>query len=87
MRNLLATLALLGILIAVGFYAAGWLQYHKNDSSATIEIKTDRIEAAAERAVQDGKELLDDVIEQPLHQVEPQPVKPESPSELEAPVT
>jgi len=87
MRNLLATLALLGILIVVGFYAAGWLKYHRNESSATIEIKTRQIENAAERAAEEGKELLEEVIEQPVHKVDPTPEKPASPSELEAPVT
>lgn len=88
MRNLLATLAILGILAAVGFYAAGWLQYRKTDSSATIELQTRQIEDAAKRSVEEGRELLEDVIEEPLLQEDPEPVKkPNSPSELEGPVT
>lgn len=87
MRNLLATLALLAIVIAVGFYAAGWLRYHKTDKSANIEIKTEQIEETAGRAAQRGKELLEDVLEQPVNTVEPVQEKPVSRSELEEPVT
>ena len=88
MRNLLATLALLAIVLAVGLYAAGWLKYHKDGSTATIEIKTEQIEDAAGRAVEDGRDLLDDVLEEhPVKEVEPAPVKPASPDDLEAPVT
>jgi hypothetical protein len=87
MRNLLATLALLMIVVVVGLYAAGWLQYRTNESSATIEIQTQNIENAAGRAVEDGRELLEEVIEQPVHTPAPSAPKPKSPDDLESPVT
>lgn len=92
MRNLLATLALLAIVLAVGLYAAGWLNVQRNDSSTTIELETDRIEEAAERAVEDGRDLLDDAIEQPaieqpVIEKDPPADRPESVDELEGPIT
>lgn len=63
MRNLLATLAIIAILLGIAFYAAGWMTYRKTDSTTTIELKTDKIERAAENAVHEGRQLLDDVIE------------------------
>src|SRR5687768_11087561 len=87
MRNLLATLALLMIVVVVGLYAAGWLQYRTNDSSATIEIQTKNIENAAGRAAEEGRELLEEVIEQPVITPAPVEPKPKSPDDLEGPVT
>lgn len=63
MRNLLAALAIIAILLGVAFYAAGWMTYRKTDSTTTIELKTEKIEKAAENAVHEGRQLLDDVIE------------------------
>jgi hypothetical protein len=75
MRNFLATLAVLAILAGVGFYAAGWMTYHKDEHGATVNIKTNEIERAAGRTVEKGKDLLDDVIdEQPVHKLDPTPV-------------
>lgn len=85
MRNLLAALAILAILLGVAFYAAGWLTYRKTDSATTIELKTEKIERAAENAVDEGRQLLDEVIEpkprteHPVREdlpVEPDPVVP-----------
>lgn len=85
MRSLLAALAVIAILLGVALYAAGWMTYRKNDSTTTIELKTDKIEQAAENAVRDGRELLDDVLEpkprteHPVSKevpVEPDPVVP-----------
>jgi hypothetical protein len=73
MRNFLATLALLAILAGVGFYAAGWLTYHKDNNSATVNIKTNEIERAAERTIDKSKDLLDKVIDQPVHKLDPAP--------------
>jgi hypothetical protein len=75
MRNFLATLALLAILAGVGFYAAGWMTYHKDDNSATINIQTKQIERAAERTIDKSKNLLDDVIDHPVHRLDPAPVE------------
>jgi hypothetical protein len=102
MRNLLATLALLAIIAGVGFYAAGWMTYHKDESGATVNIKTHEVERAAERAVNKTHDLLDDVIDHPVHKVDPTPepvptvpptVKPVTPEvqpvnpDLDGPVT
>jgi hypothetical protein len=96
MRNFLAAVAVLAILAGVGFYAAGWLTYRKDDGGATVNIKTREVERAAERAVDKTKNLLDDVIDQPVHHVDPvpatppverQPVVPAQPEEVDGPVT
>jgi apolipoprotein N-acyltransferase len=86
MRSLLAALAVIVILLGVVFYAAGWMTYRKTDSTTTIELKTDKIEQAAEKAAREGRELLDDVLEpkprteHPVSQedphIEPDPVVP-----------
>jgi hypothetical protein len=88
MRNFLATLAILAILAGVGFYAAGWMTYHKDDTSATINIRTSEIERAAERTIDKSKDLLDDVIDHPVHKLDPvppetKPVTPVNPDETQ----
>lgn len=84
MRSLLAGLAIIAILLGVAFYAAGWMTYRKTDSTTTIELKTDKIEQAAENAVRDGRELLDDILE-PKPVLEPKP-RTEHPVSEELPV-
>ena len=49
MRNLLAALAIIAILLGIAFYAAGWMTYRKTDATTTIELKTDKIERAADQ--------------------------------------
>lgn len=81
MRSLLAGLAIIAILLGVAFYAAGWMTYRKTDSTTTIELKTDKIEQAAENAVRDGRELLDDVLEPRIEPRTEHPVSQEVPVE------
>jgi hypothetical protein len=87
MRNTLAALAVLAILIGVGFYAAGWITYRKDDTRATIEIKTDRIEAAGARTVEQGRDLLEDIEHQPVKHADPPAPPKREVKELDGPVT
>jgi PBP1b-binding outer membrane lipoprotein LpoB len=65
MRSLMGSIAILALILGVCFYAAGWLTYHQTDHTATLELQTDKVEAAAEEAVERGRELLKDITESP----------------------
>jgi len=59
MNRFFATLAILVVIfVAVGCYV-GWITFHKASDKATIEIKTLQIEQAGEKAVESGRELVE----------------------------
>jgi uncharacterized protein HemX len=60
MQRFLAVLALIVVLALVGMYAAGWMKFQASDETTTIEIKTGEIKDAAENAVDQSRELIED---------------------------
>jgi hypothetical protein len=60
--SMLGGLALLLAIAAVGLYMAGWLMFDNGSDTATIQIKTGEIKQAAEKAVDQGRAVLDDAV-------------------------
>lgn len=84
MRQLLGTFAIVALVAAIVCYANGWLVFHKTSQSTTVEIKTEQIKDAADRAVQQSKEFIQDsATPQPSPIARPTPVTPTQP-EIEA---
>lgn len=63
MKTLLASLALLAIILGIGFYAAGWLTVERDADRATIELDTKAIDKAADQALEKSKRLIDQAVE------------------------
>ena len=60
MARVLATLAiLLVVLVAVGF-AVGWITLERSPEKATIDVNTRAIEQAADETIQSSKEAIDE---------------------------
>jgi hypothetical protein len=60
MRRFLAIVAVVFALLAVGLYAAGWMTFHSDERTATVEIKTGEIKSAAEDAGERAKKFVED---------------------------
>jgi hypothetical protein len=58
MKQLLAIVAILILVLGVGMYAAGWLRFDREPGRATIEINTEKIEEATEDAAERSRELV-----------------------------
>jgi hypothetical protein len=58
MKQFLAALAILVLLIGVGMYAAGWLKFDREPGRATIEINTQKLEESAEDVAEESRELV-----------------------------
>jgi len=60
LKNLFLLASVLITLFAVAGYFAGWIEFRHDDQQerATIEIKTRKVKATAEDAVEKGKELF-----------------------------
>lgn len=83
--HMLGGLALLVAVAAVGLYLAGWLMVESGPDTATIQLKTREIKQAAEQAVDQGRAVLNDVVEpsdvvQPSDFVQPSGAAPAAPS-------
>jgi hypothetical protein len=63
MREFVGSLAILAIMICAGLYFAGWLTYDQTADRATIEIKTQEIKDAADRAIEKGEAIIDKATE------------------------
>lgn len=59
MRNFIGGLAIIAILIGVGCFAAGWIRFQNTSDSAVMEIKTQQMKDAANKAIEQGKEMVD----------------------------
>jgi hypothetical protein len=58
MKQFLAAVAILLLLIGVGMYAAGWLKFDREPGRATIEINTEKLEESAEDVAEGSRELV-----------------------------
>lgn len=79
MQRFLAVLAVIVALALVGMYAAGWLTFQARDETTTIEVKTGEIKDAAEEAVDQSREMIEDARKEIKKQTEPA-VEPAGPS-------
>lgn len=62
MKTLLASLALLAIILGIGLYAAGWLTVERDADRATIEIDTGAIDNATDQALEKSKQWIDETV-------------------------
>lgn len=60
----LGTIALLAIIVGVFCYANGWLTLQKNSATTTIELKTGQMRDAADRAIEQGKDAIENATKQ-----------------------
>lgn len=58
MRRALAVIALLAIVLVVGMYAAGWMTFERTPGRLGIELNTQEIDEAAQRAAETSREVL-----------------------------
>jgi hypothetical protein len=59
LTRLLGTLFLLILVVAAVAWANGWIQFHPGENSTTIEMKTDEMKKGADKAIDQGKQLLE----------------------------
>lgn len=60
MKQALAIIALLAVVLAVGMYAAGWLTFERTPGRASIELNTEKIDEATQRAAEGSREMVNE---------------------------
>jgi hypothetical protein len=82
MTRLLGTLTLVAILAGIVFYASGWISWDRTEDRTTIEIETREIQEATEKAVEEGKRVVEDALEG-VRSEEPEQETPAEPKATE----
>lgn len=63
MKDIFVHLVLLAVIAVVVMAWLGWISFSRTDDRATIEINTQKIEQAADKAVQTGRDLANETSE------------------------
>jgi hypothetical protein len=71
------------LLLVVGIYAAGWLTFQSNETTATIEIKTGEIKQAVEEASEKAEKVVEDAAKT-IREPVPRTSESENPSRTES---
>ena len=73
MKDIFVRITLLAIVAVIVMAWLGWLSFSRTSDRATIEINTQEIQQATEKAVQTGRNLAEETSDAIHEATEPQP--------------
>jgi hypothetical protein len=60
MNRFLAIFGIVVLVLIAAFVAVGWITFHKSPEKATVEIHTQQMEQAGEKAVDSSRKLIEE---------------------------